>query len=130
LPGQPGHAPDALSCTLCTLHAIWVRHASLVPPAPFGGVKRPVSRLNQAASIAALGRSLRCHAKANRDDASFARRVWNPQIFHLLPDALGDYQRALLVGIPQNQPEFFATVSGHDVCRTLGRRGNGLRYRA
>ncbi|WOD16987.1 amidohydrolase family protein [Paraburkholderia kirstenboschensis] len=35
-----------------------------------------------------------------------------------------------MVGIFQNQREFFPTVSGKDVCRPLDRSGNGLRNRA
>ena len=79
----------------------------------------------QTGSFVAIGWSLSRYAKADCDDASNACLVWNPQILHVPPDALGDYQRALLVRILQDQAEFFPAVTGHYVCRPLGRRCYG-----
>jgi hypothetical protein len=122
--------PGSCGCTPCRQYVTGLCNACPVPPAPFGGVKRCVRGSDQLARVAAFAGSLRRHADAYGNDTGTARQVRKLLAFDTSPDSLRNFHRAPLVGTRQNQREFFTTVPGDDIGRTLSRSGNRLCNRA
>jgi hypothetical protein len=97
---------------------IRVHHAGPVSSALFGAIKRLVCGRHQGAPVTVFARPLRSHADTNGHDAGLARWMWNPQVFNACPNTLSDDQRAVLIGICQDQCELFATIPSRDVRRS------------